>query len=339
MSDLRDDRPTIRPASWRVEVHSPRDLDWSISPELYALHGLEPGRGPDGLDLFIAHIHPDDADLAEKASAALRRGEAFAHRRRLVRPDGQSRDVLAVGLGEYDAAGTLVGASGYLLDVGPMVQRAVAEEMTGQLGEVVEARAIIEQAKGVLVVAYGITADHAFALLGWYSQRTNTRVRAIAARLVEGATSRVGDPADLDRILSVLLDPRCAALRDAPEGGGAQNWAAARMPPVVTVRRHRGVPVIAVTGDVDAARAAEVVPQLRDELAALPRPTQPHVLDLSGVGYLGPAAVMAVAGVAAKHLSTPADLRIVAGGARAQLVAAGLPRSRVVRRSGASESV
>lgn len=328
---MSDDRPTILPASWRVEVRGPQDLEWSLSPELYALHGLEPGQGPDGLDLFLTHLDPADADLAVAASEALRRGEAFAHRRRLVRHDGQERDVLAVGLGSYDDDGALVGASGYLLDVGPMVQRAVAEEMTDQLDEVVEARALIEQAKGVLVLAYGITADEAFSLLGWYSQRTNTRVRTLAARLVEGASARAGDPTHLDRLLSVLLDPRCAPLLEVPQGEAAPAWSAERVPPSVEVGHHRAIPVVAVAGDLDAAGAAEAVPQLRDELAGLPQPTRPHVLDLSRVGYLGPAAVLAVAGVVTKHLATSADLRVVAGRARAQLVAAGLSQSRVVR--------
>ena len=41
----------------------------------------------------------------------------------------------------------------------------------------------IEQAKGALMVTYGITADAAFALLRFHSQNRNVKVRAIAAQL------------------------------------------------------------------------------------------------------------------------------------------------------------
>jgi hypothetical protein len=41
----------------------------------------------------------------------------------------------------------------------------------------------IEQAKGALMVTYGITADAAFAVLRFHSQTRNVKVRAIAAQL------------------------------------------------------------------------------------------------------------------------------------------------------------
>ena len=53
----------------------------------------------------------------------------------------------------------------------------------------------IEQAKGALMLAYGLTADDAFALLRSYSQNRNVKLRDIAAWLTE----------NLDTV------PRCAA--------------------------------------------------------------------------------------------------------------------------------
>jgi hypothetical protein len=49
-----------------------------------------------------------------------------------------------------------------------------------------EARAIIEQAKGVLHAELAISPDEAFELLRRSSQNTNQKVRTIAARLVRG---------------------------------------------------------------------------------------------------------------------------------------------------------
>lgn len=45
-----------------------------------------------------------------------------------------------------------------------------------------DARAAIEQAKGVLIAAYGISAERAFDVLVWRSQETNLKVRDLAVR-------------------------------------------------------------------------------------------------------------------------------------------------------------
>jgi ANTAR domain len=45
-------------------------------------------------------------------------------------------------------------------------------------------RAVIEQAKGALMLTFGLSADAAFALLTWHSQRSNRKVREIATDLM-----------------------------------------------------------------------------------------------------------------------------------------------------------
>ncbi|MFQ6227139.1 ANTAR domain-containing protein [Nocardia sp. NPDC002869] len=47
----------------------------------------------------------------------------------------------------------------------------------------IAARELIEQAKGALMMVYGITADQAFRVLIWRSQETNTKLRDLAAIL------------------------------------------------------------------------------------------------------------------------------------------------------------
>jgi AmiR/NasT family two-component response regulator len=58
-----------------------------------------------------------------------------------------------------------------------------------QLAENLEAamasRAVIEQAKGVLMVQQGVDADAAFDLLRIVSQRENVKLREVAQRLVD----------------------------------------------------------------------------------------------------------------------------------------------------------
>jgi len=59
-----------------------------------------------------------------------------------------------------------------------------SEAITKAVAEITERRAVIEQAKGVLMVIYNIDADAAFELLKWRSQQTNTKLRVLAEQLM-----------------------------------------------------------------------------------------------------------------------------------------------------------
>ncbi len=64
-----------------------------------------------------------------------------------------------------------------------------AHALSLRLQESIEHRAIIEQAKGLLMATQRCSADDAFELLVSASQRENVKLRIIAQRLVERATS------------------------------------------------------------------------------------------------------------------------------------------------------
>jgi hypothetical protein len=55
--------------------------------------------------------------------------------------------------------------------------------VTEAVAEIAEARGVIEQAKGMLMVIYRIGADSAFELLKWRSQETNTKLRELAEQI------------------------------------------------------------------------------------------------------------------------------------------------------------
>jgi AmiR/NasT family two-component response regulator len=65
-----------------------------------------------------------------------------------------------------------------------------ARHLSEQLGEAMEYRAMIEQAKGILMAGGGRNADEAFQLLVRASQRENRNLRDIAAELVQRAQHR-----------------------------------------------------------------------------------------------------------------------------------------------------
>lgn len=68
-------------------------------------------------------------------------------------------------------------------------------DLAAQLQEAMQSRAVIEQAKGVLMATTpGIDADAAFGLLRSASQRENRKLRTIATEIVERCTARKPAP-------------------------------------------------------------------------------------------------------------------------------------------------
>ena len=67
---------------------------------------------------------------------------------------------------------------------------AEATELVGQLEQAVASRAVIEQAKGILMGRHGVDEARAFDLLREQSSRTNVKLREIAASVVAGTSGR-----------------------------------------------------------------------------------------------------------------------------------------------------
>lgn len=71
-----------------------------------------------------------------------------------------------------------------------------AHQLSTRLAESMHHRAIIEQAKGMLMAAEGIDEEAAFDLLIRASQRENVKLRDIAQRIVDAAVTRARRPED-----------------------------------------------------------------------------------------------------------------------------------------------
>jgi len=65
-----------------------------------------------------------------------------------------------------------------------------AKDVADQLGEAMKSRAVIEQAKGILMAAQGCTPDDAFAMLVKASQRSNRKLRDLAQDIVSNPQRR-----------------------------------------------------------------------------------------------------------------------------------------------------
>lgn len=165
---------------------------WWWSTSLYTIYGFTPGEIVPTTALMTAHQHPDDrAGATELITAAVTAGKPFCSRHRIIDAQQRTHTVVTIGEGIRDTDDQIVQVSGYLIDVTRSLQRDLAAATQTAVEQSAETRAAIEQAKGALMITYGLDENEAFALLRWHSQHTNIKLRDIAA----GITDNTDDPA------------------------------------------------------------------------------------------------------------------------------------------------
>jgi hypothetical protein len=162
------------------------DERWEWSPQVERMHGYEPGTVNPTTDLVLSHKHPDDyGQVAATIEEIRRTSGAFSTRHRILDTHGNVHHVVVVGDQLFDATGAVSGTHGFYVDVSPSIHEAHHEMVSEAVAEIAEARGGIEQAKGMLMLLYRISADSAFELLKWRSQETNTKLRTLAEQIVK----------------------------------------------------------------------------------------------------------------------------------------------------------
>ncbi|WP_410599634.1 PAS and ANTAR domain-containing protein [Amycolatopsis sp. lyj-90] len=171
------------------------DQSWEWSDEVAQLHGYAPGTVQPTTELLLSHKHPEDRDtVAGTLAATVRDGTAFCSRHRIIDTAGNVHHVLVVGDRLYDSTGTTVGTTGYYIDLDSSRDEHRQQILAEALPDLLDARACIDQAKGALMLVYGITAEQAFHVLRWRSQETNTKLRVLAEKLASALTTLGGGP-------------------------------------------------------------------------------------------------------------------------------------------------
>lgn len=153
---------------------------WEWSDAVARMHGYEPGQVEPTTELLLQHKHPEDRERVAAVLDHVLNGKPFSSRHRIIDTAGHTRCVVVAGDRMVDDTGAPAGTSGFYVDV----TDSLHTDITNVLEAVADARAKIEQAKGVLMSAYGISAERAFDLLVWRSQETNLKVRDLAARFL-----------------------------------------------------------------------------------------------------------------------------------------------------------
>ncbi|WIM90431.1 PAS and ANTAR domain-containing protein [Candidatus Mycobacterium wuenschmannii] len=158
---------------------------WEWSDELARMHGYEPGTVEPTTELLVSHKHPDDrGHVQDHLDRALLSKSSFSSRHRFIDTAGTTHDAIVVADRMLDKTGAVVGTAGYYIDLTATFVENRQSALDEALPDLFEARAVIEQAKGILMAVYRVSPEQAFGVLRWRSQETNTKLRSLAKQLI-----------------------------------------------------------------------------------------------------------------------------------------------------------
>ncbi|MBM7516171.1 ANTAR domain-containing protein [Nocardioides nitrophenolicus] len=182
---------------------------WKWDDEVFRIHGMEPGDLEPTTEYVLGCAAPEDRErIAEVLIRSTTTGEPFSVCYLLAAEDDVERRVVLVSEGGVCDPSTEVPVTqldGYYVDLTDDFAQVASEEAREAVAASAEHRAAIEQAKGSLMLAYGLDADQAFAMLRWWSRSKNMKVRDLAEHLTQVASN--GDLTDqpLRRTMDNLL--------------------------------------------------------------------------------------------------------------------------------------
>ena len=179
---------------------------WEWSDEVARMHGYEPGSVVPTTELLLSHKHPDDRQhVQDLLDRALHSKSSFSSRHRFIDTTGNVHDAIVVADRMVDEAGTVVGTAGYYIDLTATFVETRQVVLDEALPDLFEARAVIEQAKGVLMAIYRVSAEQAFGVLRWRSQETNTKLRSLAKQLLDEIATLPPPSAEVQSAFDHLL--------------------------------------------------------------------------------------------------------------------------------------
>ncbi|WP_240719960.1 PAS and ANTAR domain-containing protein [Pseudarthrobacter sp. NamB4] len=163
-------------------------MQWSRG--LFSIHGLGKGEVVPTFELLMAHKHPQDRgpvravwlDLMEAGGHG-----ALLHR--VIDTRGKERRVFSAIHALADPSGHVNCIRGFMVDVTQSLriesQAAASEAIEGAYAH----KAVIEQAKGIVMTLHGVEAESAFKILADQSQHTNTKLHVVAEELAKAAAA------------------------------------------------------------------------------------------------------------------------------------------------------
>jgi hypothetical protein len=184
---------------------------WTCSADLRDLYGIPPGQDPTTAMMVERVVEEDRPVVLQRFEEVLAQARPFSLEYRLRDPDGRTRRLVLVGQSE-DAGGQVKRLAGFVVDITQTIRDGAAEAVLAST----EHRAAIEQAKGALMLSFGIGEDAAFEMLRTYSNQHNTKLVRVAEYIIAG----LADPAfareePVRCLLDILLSLEGAEAEDA----------------------------------------------------------------------------------------------------------------------------
>lgn len=178
---------------------------WTFSEELQKIYGF-PAEGSAEPALLLQHMRPQDAQhLILMLKTCARTGGAVALPHPKIFDDGSEIWTCTLAQGIRDHSGQIRTITGYVVDLTDAARQRVNLQVRDELTKALESRATIDQAKGMIRLAYGMGEDEAFTLLGWVSQRSQVKLRVLAEQVVDRVGSRSATTDELRGDLDSLL--------------------------------------------------------------------------------------------------------------------------------------
>ncbi|MDR2279712.1 MAG: PAS domain-containing protein, partial [Gordonia sp. (in: high G+C Gram-positive bacteria)] len=143
------DRADARVGRFRYWFDADR---WEWSDEVAVMHGYRPGDVTPTTELMMSHKHPADRESFAQLVQRMRLTKApFSSRHRIVAVGGRVRSVIVIGR-TFAEAGSVAGTDGFYLDVDDVVDESVRGRVADHVQHFRENGAVIEQAKGMLMI-------------------------------------------------------------------------------------------------------------------------------------------------------------------------------------------
>lgn len=180
---------------------------WKLDAEAVRLHGHVPGEFDATTESVLAAAAPEDEpgvrDLLTKMIATK---EPFSAPYRLQAADGVERRVVLVGelalCGNPDEVTVI---EGFFIDLTADIEAMNSEAAREAVQASAENRAVIERAKGALMLAYGFDEDAAFSMLSWWSRNRNVKLRVLASELMKATEDGAATAQELRASVDGLL--------------------------------------------------------------------------------------------------------------------------------------
>lgn len=172
--------------TYRVDLEAWK-ISWSDG--MFQVHGYQRGDVVPTMDLLFSHKHPEDRPRCEEIVAQVSRsGGYYCMYHRIIDAQGRTRRVLTSG----DAIlrdGKVTALEGVMIDLTSTLQRETEQTARDAVKGATSTRAVIDQARGILMGQLKMGAEDAFQMLVSTSSHRNVKLVVVAGELVQLANS------------------------------------------------------------------------------------------------------------------------------------------------------